>query len=380
MADGNGLTKRTRNSWRVKRNVQPRLVWADVGNTDGSTNMKENSSLPIIVALALAVFLFSPHAVQAEYVTPALGGSGGTTDYNLDCGPNAVMVGLNGRYGLWIDSISVVCRGINSDGTLGGMYTRGPTGGPGGFDIGESECFEPDQQAPQVVADSIRVRWGTYVGDFSLRCITWNRRPGESSVSYERDFRVRPSSSTTLASPISTNLQCNRPGASIVRGLRGRSGEFVDSVALICDNSPAPAAVSSPSTPPAVILKSPVVAPLPTKQLPNQLADATAFCNLPVITLSVSPSTVVTGQQPRISVTFNCQRREDSVVRISSRVGLFFIPGENLIRIPAGKMTGERYVTNHVLSTPVTDTLTAVLEGVQGAVPSQPAFLRILPR
>jgi len=341
--------------------------------------------LPTAMALILALLLLSPETALAAFVNPAIGGSGGNTNYNLDCGPNAVMVGINGKYGSWIDSMSVVCRGINADGSLGNMRTLGPTGGTGGNNIANSVC------AADSVVTGMNFYWGLIVDRTEVHCRPWlkNRLMADPSTSSPSPSPLGPSIDTSIydsilnllnyklntniATKFRASVSCTSLGEYVATGMRGRSGNFLDSASLVCDT------FSLPAPPPAIIIKGPVSPVSPVKQLPDQLTNATVFCNLPIITVNVSPATVVVGQQSRVSVTFNCQRREESVVKIQSSHGIFNL-GENLVRIPAGKTTGETYARNLLSVAPVTASLTAVLEGVPGAVPSKPAFLRILPR
>jgi hypothetical protein len=43
-----------------------------------------------------------------------LGGSGGTTDYNEQCPEGYVMIGIRGAYGLYLDSIQIICAPIEA--------------------------------------------------------------------------------------------------------------------------------------------------------------------------------------------------------------------------------------------------------------------------
>lgn len=97
----------------------------------------ERRACLLAVALALGA---SSTTGAAEFVTPLAGGGGGDHSYNLNCGADGVLVGLSGRWGAWMDSIGIICRKVNADGTLGSVFTLGPKGGGGGSIAGNPAC------------------------------------------------------------------------------------------------------------------------------------------------------------------------------------------------------------------------------------------------
>lgn len=169
----------------------------------------------------LAGAVFCMPAVAADYVSPLVGGGGGTA-YTRDCGANAALIGLQGRWGLWIDQLTSVCQSIGSTGALGQIFTQARIGGSGGRYSGETRC-----PAGRVVIGA-RVRWGSYIEKINLLCAAWdpatkNARNGEL-IQILGNFK----STTTV-----DDLAC--PTGQVAKGLKGKAGFYVDSLALVCN-------------------------------------------------------------------------------------------------------------------------------------------------
>ena len=100
--------------------------------------MTRRMSLAILVAAALG--FCAQTAAAAETVFPAVGDVGDHST-ELRCPPGQYVVGINGRWGLWIDQIQIVCATVHpvsteNDTTFymanGPSYTSPALGGPGG--------------------------------------------------------------------------------------------------------------------------------------------------------------------------------------------------------------------------------------------------------
>ena len=172
-----------------------------------------------VLALAIA-----PAVQAAEFVTSAVGGSGGIS-YDRDCGANRVLIGLQAKWGFWIDQVTPVCMAIASDGTLGTTSTLGRVGGGGGSSVGTRMC--PDGK----VLIGLATKWNVYVDNIALVCQNWNpptkTRGAPSSIA--------TSSGMGSGGPFkhSSSLLC--PSDKIAKGIRGKANVYLDSLALVCD-------------------------------------------------------------------------------------------------------------------------------------------------
>lgn len=174
------------------------------------------------LGILLAGAAISALALAADYVSPLVGGGGGTA-YSRDCGANAALVGLQGRSGLWIDQLTPVCQLISGTGVLGQIFTQARIGGSGGSHAGEIRC-----QAGRVVTGA-RVRWGAYIDKINLLCATWDPATKRTRNDGELiQYLGNGSSLGTLA-----QLAC--PAGQVGKGLKGKAALYVDSLALVCN-------------------------------------------------------------------------------------------------------------------------------------------------
>lgn len=189
------------------------------------------------VALALGA---SSTTGAAEFVTPLAGGTGGDLSYNLNCGADGVLVGLSGRWGGWLDSIGIICRKVNADGTLGSAFTLGPKGGNGGSTAGNPTCNAAN------VVQSVHAFTGMYVNRAAFGCGAWS--PATRRVAQAVFTPGAAGSDVDGVGPPATQdrsvLDCPTDGKP-AKGIRGKHGSFIDSIALVCDSVAAVAAGAS---------------------------------------------------------------------------------------------------------------------------------------
>lgn len=173
--------------------------------------------------VSLSAFLAGvPSSLAAEWSSPLVGGGGGDRAYNLDCGAGAVLTGVNYKSGMFVDRLSAVCRKINSNGSLGETFTRGTTGGTGGF-AAANHCKAGH------VAGSLTVWAGGIVNGLWLQCYEWN--PFERKLTTKTEGGIVVGG---IGGPKQGPFMCpdGKPG----KALRGKSGIYVDSVRLVCDD------------------------------------------------------------------------------------------------------------------------------------------------
>lgn len=169
----------------------------------------------------VAGFVVAATAHGADYVSPLYGGGGGNA-YIRDCGANAALVGLQGRYGMWIDQLTPVCQSIGSTGTLGQIFTQARVGGSGGTNTGEVRC-----QFGKVVTGA-RIRSGSYIEKVNLVCSTWDPATKAPSGLGEVIQFLGTDARTPLSGPA-----C--PAGQVGKGIKGKAAIFVDSMALVCN-------------------------------------------------------------------------------------------------------------------------------------------------
>ena len=179
-----------------------------------------------------AILLTTSISYGIEFSSPTYGGSGGTSNYNLDCGRGSVLVGVQGKAGQWLDNLMAVCQQIRTDGRLGTRFTRGPAGGSGGSVV--SDPCPNGQVVGEVFAET---KFG-FVSGIILGCDTWNsdlrQRRGRRSSDATSILTPSGLSATALLADLSNNgTSC--PSGVPGKALRGRNGIYVDSVRLVCD-------------------------------------------------------------------------------------------------------------------------------------------------
>ncbi|MCA9471573.1 MAG: hypothetical protein MRJ96_08300 [Nitrospirales bacterium] len=171
---------------------------------------------------------------STEFETPLLGGGGGKKRYNLDCGPNGVMVGVTTKSGSWIDALGLICQEVNHDGSLGEDYTRKPVGGSGG-------TGRIDRCGDGRVVGGFHARSGMFVNGITMFCPRWDaakKRPRNfkspkdvKSCNTECAFAGAPG--TPFGGTRSDDFFC--PGNKVGKALRGKYGTYIDSVSFVCD-------------------------------------------------------------------------------------------------------------------------------------------------
>lgn len=174
------------------------------------------------MASALAAGFVISAAVHAEaFVTPLVGGSGGSS-YTRSCGVSAVLVGIQVRFGSWIDQLTPVCRPIAANGALGNAFTLARIGGTGGINIEQANC-----PTGKVVAGVV-ARWASFIDSVELRCATWDAASKTRSSSTTSGGTAGAGGGVTT-----TSLSC--PAGQVAKAFKGKAGSFVDSLSVVCN-------------------------------------------------------------------------------------------------------------------------------------------------
>ena len=152
----------------------------------------------------------TPASFATDY-TPISGGSGGTW-FNLDCGANMSLVGIQGKAGSLIDSVQGVCAQFNADGTQhGAKVLTGKAGGTGGTSY-YMRCLEGR------TVRAIHGKAGSYINGMRLRCDSVDT----FEVGSLREGRF---------------FWANCPNSQDARSVRGRAGTWVDAIGLGCKSA-----------------------------------------------------------------------------------------------------------------------------------------------
>jgi hypothetical protein len=175
------------------------------------------SSCCIMVAALLVI-----PAPAFSKVLIGFGGDGGSKS-DLDCGRNSVLVGLDARYGDFMDSVEILCRKVDANGRLGQMYQAGRAGGNGG----QPHC---KVCAGFSVVAGIGGGYGRYINSVTLICYGWD--PERKVPTSNEASRVEFAGSQAAPKRLQDVL-CDR--GSFATGLFVWAGAFVDHINLICD-------------------------------------------------------------------------------------------------------------------------------------------------
>lgn len=153
---------------------------------------------------------------------PIYGGGGGTA-FTRSCGAGKVLSGLRFREGLVVDAVGLLCRPVNSNGTLGSETSVGTLAGGGGGTSGSVSC-----SAGKVVT-KVSIYHGGVVDGIWIVCGRWDaatRKFGEPHQ-VTQEIAGRTTGKKNAAA-------CEAP-TQPMKGIRGRAAGLVDAIGFTCD-------------------------------------------------------------------------------------------------------------------------------------------------
>lgn len=206
---------------RVDDPFSPAFTQSEVKDHPPGEPMMKRSML---LALSWGTFSMTPMWATdlPPQVAPIYGGSTGTS-FSRSCYPGQVLTGFRHRTGwLWVDAIGLLCRPVNSDGTLGSETSVGAMAGGGGGTAGSESC-----PAGSVVA-WVSVAYGSFVNGVHFFCRNWD--PATRTFLNER---VQLGFGKDLSEP-QKQVRCENTKQP-VHGIRGRFGWYVDAMGIVCD-------------------------------------------------------------------------------------------------------------------------------------------------
>ncbi len=191
-----------------------------------------NRSAALIFAGSLVLAALSAaaqdrtHNLQISRVAGAStglrGGTGGSP-YNLSCSEGQVLIGVDARAGLAVDRIEGRCVAITAGGNwTGSQFSAGATGGSGGLAVSRI-C------PTNYVVSGFGGRQGLYLDSLTLQC----RRLGSNATLTTTVPAVTLTPIGGSGGSAFTVTSCSRPARSI----SGRSGTYIDSMQLGCENN-----------------------------------------------------------------------------------------------------------------------------------------------
>lgn len=194
--------------------------------------------------IIVLITLLGAYCALADTYSSLSGGSGGSA-FTLRCPAGSYVVGMEGRYGAWLDAIAPVCAPLTPAGDFGSRTSMPLAGGTGGG-WGSGSC--PPGQAIGHLTYSATATSPSYVDEMTSTCGYFHDLAGG-----EFDFGARQESSRGLgvffAAPFRTGCSLGQ----LAVGFYGRAGAYVDALGLICDEPPTapPPVASAPAFDPA---------------------------------------------------------------------------------------------------------------------------------
>ena len=180
-------------------------------------------SIALLLALGLPPVLMTRWVDLPTQFLPVYGGTGGAS-FQRSCGSGKVLTGFTFRSASVIDALQILCRPVNSDGTLGAETVVGSWAGGGGGTQDTKRC-----SAGSVVTGA-KIYHGWYVNRMELICRQW--LPATRGIATKV-----PATTVAIGGPTSADNHgefCEAP-TQPVRGIKGREASFIDAVGFFCD-------------------------------------------------------------------------------------------------------------------------------------------------
>ena len=214
-----------------------------------------NNSTRMRLCALLAGAAISVSAAAQETIVPAMGGNGGSP-FRLECPPNSALIGVDGRIGAIIDNVYGICRPFADGRPAGRITLTAAAGGTGGLpptigDVGDTPGGSTICGSNNSVVTGMAGSWGVsevgiptiklqtgpnVVHEIVLRCERWDQASGRFLTTGTAGLAGRESGSMRRYGTDSVGW-C--PAGMVGVGLVGRSGIYVDNIALLCRRVPA---------------------------------------------------------------------------------------------------------------------------------------------
>jgi hypothetical protein len=190
---------------------------------------------------AAACLLVAGTAAAQETRTAPMGGTGGGP-FRLDCGQDGAIVGVNARVDNFLNGVEVICRKVRDNELVGNTYTVGDAGGNSGRRV-QQLCpagslvtgLGGAWNARSYNFPGVQIYAGAnYMHEIAMRCQRWNDRANR----FENTGVITISGSRPGSERRSVNDSAGWcPANAVGSALEGRSGIYIDSIALVCDQA-----------------------------------------------------------------------------------------------------------------------------------------------
>jgi hypothetical protein len=190
------------------------------------TTMTRTHVSALIRFLRLATFagVLAATGAHATVVSTSQAGGSGGTSFTQTCANGGVLVGLQGAFGDFIDSVKAVCSRIDSIGDpvdTSVLSAHGGGGGTTGYDL----------RCPRGWAvTGLKGRSGSLVDRIQLVCAPV-QLDGTALVSADHTDQFKAGGSGGS----SFSIHCG--GTRPARGINGGAGSFIDRIGLGCENA-----------------------------------------------------------------------------------------------------------------------------------------------
>ena len=257
----------------------------------------------LALCLALGIALLCPDITLATDL-PIYGGLGGQ-EFRADCPTGSYLVGLSGRTGEWVDNIAPICAPWLVAKQVFGPPSVGPSHGAS---IGGQE--HPADCGVQAGNIHVVQSWkidilrsdNHYVKHIMAHCLSLS--PSASSRVFHFGTKD-PYDQNISFGPFGTKppeQACPAKEAAV--GIRGRAGQFVDAIGLIC--GPLPLGPSAPVMKlPGPLVQGPSPATPINPQTKNMLIPADMFSIIRPASGERVPSgqLIITAMPPKVGAT-----------------------------------------------------------------------------
>ena len=199
-----------------------------------------------VLATALSLLASGPAASQELVRLPIFGGYGGN-NFEYICGPGRGLVGVRGYTGVWIDNVQAVCAKFEDNG-FADPQREGPVFGGDRPTTNYSTCFNitsADYLSSVGVAGlevdvNKHKRFLGYIRPVCADLTTRSLLPGPMKAMRGTGLLASEPSNTSGSELLIKPERQECPAGMVAVGIRGRAGQFLDALGLVCGPKPAP--------------------------------------------------------------------------------------------------------------------------------------------